>query len=228
MKKHQLAGIVLATLCLGTIAAKAQYYYPPSSHAPQHVGPYVRTDIGPSFFENGRITGFGGPTPSPVEYDTGLAADVALGWDFNQYLGADMELGYVGAQINNVPGFFSDNSHISNVPFLANVMLSLPIPHSNIVPYVGAGAGGTDVIFDTDGFGNGAATVFGTEDDVVFAWQAFAGVRFKLSENLSLGLGYKYFATGDPSFNYPPSPAFPVSFEGVRTHSVLLTLLLKF
>jgi opacity protein-like surface antigen len=224
MKYRDFAGVIASSLCLGATMAQAQYNYHPSAD----IGPYIRADIGPSFFENGRLTRFGGPVSSPVEYDTGLAADLALGWDFSQYVGADFELGYVGARINNVPGFFSDDSHIANVPFLANVTLSLPLPNCNVVPYVGVGAGGTDVIFDTNEFGNGATTVFGSEDDVVFAWQAVAGLRFKLNGNISLGLGYKYFATGKPSFSYPPAPNFPVDFKGARTHSILFTFLLKF
>ena len=46
----------------------------------------------------------------------------------------------------------SDNSRLYNVPFLVNATLSFPIPRTNIIPYVGAGVGGADVVFDTDNF----------------------------------------------------------------------------
>ena len=87
----------------------------------------------------------------------------------------------IGAKINNVPGYLSDNSRFYNVPFLVNATLSLPIPRTNIIPYVGAGVGGADVVFDTDNFqdSGGFNGVVGSENDVVFAGQIFAGVAFR-------------------------------------------------
>ena len=93
-----------------------------------------------------------GPVPSKVDYDTGLAFDAAFGWAFNRYVALDFETGFIGAEINNVPGYLSDNSRIYNVPFLVNATLSYPIPRTNIIPYVGAGVGGADMVFDTDNF----------------------------------------------------------------------------
>ncbi len=223
MKKQHLAGIVASILCFGSTVASAQGYY----YLPEDVGPYFRLGVGPSFFQNGRLTEFGVPVSSPVKYQTGLAADAAFGWAFNKYVAADFETGYIGAKIDSVPGYFSNNSHLYNVPFLVNVTLSLPIPHSFVIPYVGAGVGGADVVFDTDNFNDGVDAVFGSENDVVFAGQIFAGLRFRLSRDMSLDLGYKYFATGDPTFTYPPDN-FNVGFRGVRTHSVLLAFVWKF
>ena len=228
MKKQHLAGFVASVLCFSAAMAQAQDYY----YLPPDAGPYFRFGIGPSLFDDGRLTQFGGPVSSKVDYDAGLAADAAFGWDFNRYVALDFETGYIGAKINNVPGYISDNSHLYNVPLLVNVTLSLPIPRTNIIPYVGAGVGGADVVFDTDQFGPAPNNfVTGSENDVVFAGQIFAGVRFKLTGNMSLDLGYKYFATGNPTFSYPNefTPGnFDVGFRGARTHSVLLSLRFDF
>jgi opacity protein-like surface antigen len=223
MKCRYAIGVAALSLCLGATVAQAQYY----SYLPEGAGPTFRVGVGPSFFQDGRITQFGGPVSSTVDYDTGLAADVALGWAFNKYAALDFETGFIGAKINNVPGFFSDNSRIYNVPFLVNFTLSCPIPRTNIIPYVGAGVGGADVVFDTDNFNNGVDEVTGSENDVVFAGQLFAGVRFQLTRHLAFDLGYKYFATGNPTFTYPPDD-FNVSFKGARTHSVLFGLTFDF
>jgi opacity protein-like surface antigen len=223
MKKQCAAGMVGLSLCLGAAVAQAQYYYGPTPGA----GPYFRLDVGPSFFENGQLTQFGPPVSSQVKFETGLAADGAVGYAFNKYVAADFEIGYVGAKIDNVPGYFANNSYIYNVPFLANVTLSYPIPRTIMVPYIGVGVGGADVIFDTDSFSNISDEVVGSEDDVVFAWQAFAGVRFRLARDLTLGVGYKYFSTEDPTFTYPPDN-FHVAFDGVQSHSVMVTLEWKF
>ena len=134
MKKHLLSGIIVCILGFGTGGAEAQYYH----HSPAEAVPYFRVDIGPSVFEDGRLTSFGGPVSAPVNYDVGMAANLAVGWNFNRYIGTDFELGYVGAQLNDVPGFFWNDARISNMPFLANVTLSLPLPDTRLVPYIGA------------------------------------------------------------------------------------------
>jgi opacity protein-like surface antigen len=228
MKHRCIAGLIAGLLCLGAAGAEAQYY----SYLPEGAGPIFRVGVGPSFFQNGRLTQYGTSVSSPVDYDTGLAFDAAFGWAFNRYVALDFETGYIGAEINNVPGYISDNSRFYNVPFLVNATLSLPIPRTNIIPYVGAGVGGADVVFDTDQFGPSSTDyVSGSENDVVFAGQLFAGLRFQLTRHLALDLGYKYFATGNPTFSGPNDNApgnFDVSFKGARTHSVLFALKLDF
>jgi len=225
MKRKYCKGIAGAALFCGAIAASAQQYY---YFTAEGAGPYVRAEIGPSFFQDGRLNQFGGPADNSVQFDTGLAADAAFGFAFNQNFSVDFESGFIGARINNVQGYTSDNSSIYNVPLLVNATFSVPIPRTNIVPYAGIGAGGSISVFRTDGFSDGATTVFGRETDGVIAYQAFAGVRFMLTPQMSLGVGYKYFATADPVFSYPPSPNFDVGFQGVRTHSVLFTFQFNF
>ena len=225
MKRKMSIHLVAVVLFLGAITAQAQQYY---YFTAEGAGPYLRAGVGPSFFQDGRLKQFGGPADSSVQYDTGLAGDLAFGYAFNQFFSLDFESGYIGARIHSVAGYTSDHSSIANVPLLANATLFLPIPHSNVVPYAGVGAGGAVSVFDTDGLSDGVTTVDGRESDTEFAWQAFAGVRFMLSPHASLGVGYKYFATGAPTFSYPPSPNFDVGFRGVQTHSVLLTFQMSF
>ena len=197
-------------------------------------GPYFRADIGPTFVEDGKLTKFGGPVSQDVEFDVGFNFDAAIGYAFNKYLSTDFEFGFNGADIDSVSGFFAnDDTVLYNAPFLVNVTFSYPIPRTIITPYVGIGGGGSLTVFDTDGFGNGTDTVFGDDTDVVWAWQAFAGVRFELNKQAYLGLGYKYFATESSSFSYPPlfpgsGPDFHMAFDGVRSHSVLFVFNMKF
>ena len=229
MKHQHLLKTIGLILYLGATAARAQYY----SDTPLEAGPYFRIGLGPSFFEDGRLTQFGGPADSTVKFKTGLAGDAAIGYAFNKYVAGDFEVGGVGAEIKSVPGFFSDRTYLGNVSYLANVTLSCPIPRSIVVPYIGVGAGGSTTVFDTDGFGNNLVGVFGNDSDTVFAWQVRAGLRFRLNQLMSLGVGYKYFATEDSSFSYSPAfpgsgPNLPIAFEGVRTHSVMVTFQMQF
>jgi len=225
--KHQcLVKVVGLAFCLAAASVHAQYYSG-EVYNPHDIGPYGRFDIGASVFQNGQLNQFGGPVNRPVDYDVGFNFDAAFGYKFNKYLGADIDFGVIGTQINSVPGFFTSNSYLDNVPFMANITFFYPIPRTLIVPYIGGGAGGSFASFNTDGFGTSSAAVFGYESDVVFAWQAFAGVRIKLNKKMSLGIGYKYFATQDESFTYPNaslgSPSLTVGFKGVQTHSAFIT-----
>ncbi|HTV61273.1 MAG TPA: outer membrane beta-barrel protein [Verrucomicrobiae bacterium] len=233
MKKYTLA--VVSWACFSAAVSQAQdYYLPPGA------GLYFRAGVGPSFYQDGRLTYFGysGGTTSganaPVKYDTGVAANVAVGWAFNRYISADFETGYQGTQINYVPGYTQFHSDVYDMPFLANVTLSCPIPRTIVVPYIGVGAGGADTFFDAHSLSDNAdpalGTVYGHENDVEFAWQAFAGLRFQLAPNVTLGAEYQYFTTADTTYSYNsyPPPNFNVGFDGVRTHSVLFTFEWKF
>jgi opacity protein-like surface antigen len=227
MKIHRLVGIILASLSMSLAQAQDYWYFPPGA------GPYFRAGVGPSFFQNGTLESFtvagsSGPANAPVSYDTGVAFDAAFGYAFNKYIGLDFDTGYIWTRIDSVQGYQSNHSTIANVPILANATLSLPIPHTDIVPYIGGGAGGAVSVFDGHTFNDGTDFVQGEESDTVFAYQAFAGVRFTLGPNVSVGVGYKYFATADPTFSYPPSPNLNVRFSGIQSHSVLFTLQVNF
>jgi len=63
---------------------------------------------------------------------------------------------------------------------------------SKWVPYVGGGLGMAKV----------ESTILSAEsDDTVLAYQVGAGVGYKLTENTTATLGYKYFGTSDPNFD---------------------------
>jgi opacity protein-like surface antigen len=236
LKKISLAVIIALILSFGANTAQAQIVVPvqtvvpaqPYPYFPEGAGPYFRVGVGPSFFQNGQLNYFGGPFSARVQYNAEFASDVALGYAFNPYVATDFELGFIGAGINNVDAadFYTHNAYLYSFPFLANVILSYPIPRSIVTPYIGVGVGGANDIFDAGN--NFGGEVYGSENDVVFAWQAFAGLRFQLNPWMSLGIGYKYFATGSQTFSYPPYPNFDVGFDGVRTHSVLFTFQMNF
>jgi opacity protein-like surface antigen len=228
MRNRSLIGIVVLSLCL-VLEASAQF----QRELPAGAGPYARVGLGPAFLEEGRLSHFDGPAGNKVDYEVGFAASAAFGYAFNNYIAADFEFGAVGAGIDSVPGYYSYDTFLNNVPFLANVTLSCPIPGTRVVPYLGAGAGGSVTVFSTDGFGDGSVAVYGDDTDVVFAWQAFAGARVELNRRMSVGIGYKYFGTGDSSFRYPPffpgsEPDLVLGFDGIRAHSVIFSFQMKF
>jgi opacity protein-like surface antigen len=225
MKNPYFSSGVCLALCLGITTAGAQTYR-------EGAGPYFRVEMGPSFFQDGEVSQFGSQPSATVNYKTGIATDAAIGFAFNKYLATDFEFGAISAEINSASGYSSSSSFLYNFPFLANFTLSYPIRGTIVTPYIGAGAGGSSVVFDTDNFYNynTGYGVYGNETDTVFAWQAFAGLRFKLNHRMSLGVGYKYFTTGDSTFNYPlyNGADVPVTFKGVKSSSVLVTFQMTF
>jgi opacity protein-like surface antigen len=196
-------------------------------------GPYFRAAAGVSLTEEGRVTKFTpGPSGGDIDFDPGFNLDLAIGFAFNQNVALEFEFGGNGNEMHSVKGLAITDTFFYSAPFLANVVFQYPIPRTIVTPYVGAGAGGSVTVFDTDGFSNGTATLYGSDSDFVFAWQAFAGLRFDLNQYMSLGAGYKYFATGDSSFSYPPYP-FPgpnahLDIEGTRSHMILFVFNMKF
>jgi opacity protein-like surface antigen len=208
----------------------AQYMYDSYSSDSR---PYVRVGIGPAFTQNGRITEFTGfAAGNKISYHTGLAFDGAIGWAFNPWIAAELETGIIANEISHVQGFSLHDTFLYNVPMMANVTLKYHIPRTIVTPYVGAGVGGSVTGFDTDYFSNGDVSVFGSGSDLVFAYQFYAGVRFAINEQMSVAIGYKYFATDDAVIKYDSffagDPELHLGIQGVRTHVVTVSFNMKF
>ena len=70
---------------------------------------------------------------------------------------------------------------------------------TNWVPFVGGGIGGATISVDVKSVG-GAAIGY-DESDTVFAYQAGAGIGYKVTPKVTVGLSYRLFGTLDPEFN---------------------------
>jgi opacity protein-like surface antigen len=250
--KQKVSAIVLSFFCLGVSLARAQYYYypgpPPPMYAPPpgydggpslsfpaNSGPYFRLGGGPSFYFDGTLKQYGTVQNAHVSYDTGFALDMGIGYAFNKYVSVGFDTGYLETWIHSVnsPGFSTGGAYVSNVPFMAEATFSFPIPHTIFVPYIRVAGGGSSSQFWANGFGDARnGPVFGSEWDTVFAYSASAGVRFKVSRQFSVAVGYNYFATQDTTYGYPnivpPFGTFNVDFKGVQANTAMILLQWKF
>jgi opacity protein-like surface antigen len=218
--------LVLGTLQPGISAAQSRPLITP------HAGPYFHADLGGSIPAGGALTDASGyAAAGKVSYDAGLSLGVAAGYQFNPYLAVEVQSGWNVNQIDSIPGFSVSDTYFSSVPILVNGIFQWPIPRTRLVPFIGAGVGGAATIFDTDHMVNNTVALVGADSDFVFAWQAFAGLRFNISEQFSAGVAYKYYSTDDSEYRYVPvyyGPDLRLGFEGLQLHQIVLTCTLKF
>jgi len=126
------------------------------------------------------------------------------------------------------------DASVVNVPLLANAVFHIPL-ESNFVPYCGFGFGGATSILTIDHAtirdGSGInRSLDGDDSDFVWAAQAFAGFRYEFNDRMGVGFGYKFLATGQPSWDVFSFNAGSgqLRFDNARTHSFLAEFTLKF
>lgn len=176
----------------------------------QGSGFYFKADLGGNVSEDVEIKEFLGLNipGAKLELDPGVRAGVGGGYNFTDWLAAEAEIGFVENEIHGVKGasYSIHDATLANVPFLLNARLQYPMGRCPVTPYIGAGAGFSESIFDVDhlaiadGSGN-SVSIHGSDADAVFAWQAFAGVRYALNERMGLGIEYRYFEADSPSWH---------------------------
>ena len=163
-----------------------------------------------------------------LEFDPGVRVSVAGGYNFNPYIGVQLETGFIFNNVKGVSGGGDIDAVLSHVPLLANVVFRYDKPDCRWVPYLGAGVGGDASYIDLDDVrAPNGAIVDGSEGDIVFAWQAFAGIRYKLFEHMSIGAGYKYFYAGNPTWEVSHSSG-DIKAGSAQVHSFGLEFTLKF
>lgn len=113
----------------------------------------------------------------------------------------------------------ADEGNVQTWALMANVWWDLT-NDSQFTPYVGGGVGYAISKFD------GGAVYDGVDGN--FAWQLGAGINVAVSEETSLGIGYRYFDAGDVTLTLPTPAGTPTSAEqDVRGSAVLLQLTQK-
>jgi opacity protein-like surface antigen len=130
-----------------------------------------------------------GTVKGDLETDVGFRFSAGVGYNLNRNWGVEFDTGYVWNSIKD-----GGDSSFSHIPFIVNVVYRYPIG-AKWETYIGGGAGGVYSVLTAD---DGD---FDDDDaDVVFGWQAIAGVRYLISETMSVGVGYKYMGTAEGEY----------------------------
>lgn len=174
---------------------------------------YARTDFGPRFVSSLPFVSVTGPSGNPglynqkqVAFSTGYRQDISLGVWLTDWFGLSAETGFaLNAVRGNTQGMTVSSTTFWTVPLLAQLCFQYP-NESGWIPYLNFGFGGGWTILKVGGInyttgGQTAPTLSGTGNAVNNAYQIAVGVRYRLYEDLSLSLGYKFYGNSQATIN---------------------------
>jgi len=191
---------------------------------------YVRTEGGARFVSSMNIVnivGPNGPTNPAIEkeiaFSTGYRQDIDIGVWLLPWFGLSIETGFaLNAIRGNTEGMSVSSSTYWSVPILAQLCFQYP-NESGFIPYANFGFGGGWNYFkigsitypaNPDNF----TTLSGSGNDMNNAYQIAAGCRYRLYEQFSLTLAYKFYGTSQPTVDMGDNQQ--VTFGSPVTNSI--------
>lgn len=169
-----------------------------------------------------------------IDFDTGYLVSGAIGYSFDNI--ERFGPGFWNNVSIEIEGFYGENENdeIANFIGLSGSLDEQTTATGGMVnvyyesetgtdwrPYVGVGIGVANV--ELEARLNGLSIV--DDDDTVFAYQARAGVRYELTPNTRISVGYRFFETADPEFNLSGGGSFETEYQ---SHTVEVGLRYKF
>ena len=225
----------MSTIRLATCLLSAWFALPALAHDPAPFAPgkwNVRFDAGGNMPSDADVTEFSGPITQGGELKLSAGGQFGLagGYRLTPWLTLEGELGIAYNNVDSIGNWSYPDSGLSHLLLMANLVVEKPIGH--LVPFAGVGVGGD---FSYLSFGNDYGYCWDSEPDgeardAVWAWQAFAGLRYLFSDNCSLGVMYRYFATDDQNWDVDwwSGPGFDVGVKGIGVHAVSLVFNMSF
>jgi opacity protein-like surface antigen len=121
------------------------------------------------------------------------------------------------------------DSSYNNFPLLANLVFQYPC-RCGFTPFAGGGLGPSFSILNADAIVANGSVIDGSDADVVFAYQLFAGLRYRLNERMELGATYKYFVADGADWDADVflGPDSSIEFDDTQTHIVAFTFDFRF
>lgn len=147
-------------------------------------GSYFKFDVGPNYLGKIHQDFVNLDIERDLDMNMGVRGSVAEGFLLNRFIGVELETGVIWNELDE------SFDWLMQVPLLANLVLRYECK-GGFAAYVGAGGGGAVVI------ANATFPDDVSDATIVPAWQAMAGVSYNFSENLAVGLVYKYMGIKD-------------------------------
>jgi len=161
-------------------------------------GPYVGAQVGAVFLSDSTFS-IAGIDVGDAKFDTGFGFGLAGGFDYGTWR-LEGEFAYrVNDNKEVTYGGTTDpiGGDISSMALMVNGYYDFKTVSPTFVPYLGVGVGGAQVSAKVTDPIDGTVI---DDSDTGFAYQFAAGVGIVASKQLTIDLGYKYFATTEPSF----------------------------
>ncbi|NDC80431.1 MAG: hypothetical protein EB090_04070 [Verrucomicrobia bacterium] len=189
---------------------------------------YIRTEGGARFVSSMNIVnvvGPNGPSNSVIEkeiaFSTGYRQDIDAGVWLTDWFGLAVETGFaLNAIRGNTQGMTVSSSTYWSIPIMAQLCFQYP-NDSGFLPYINFGFGGGWNYFNIGSInynGPNFTTLSGSGNDMNNAYQIAAGIRYRLYDQLSLTLAYKFYGTSQPTVDMGDSQQ--VTFGSPVTNSI--------
>jgi OOP family OmpA-OmpF porin len=192
-------------------------------------GWYLSLGAGANWLEEGAVNELDSgslQTANEFDWDSGFIGAAAIGYDFGNHWRAEFEVAY---RSNEADGFCSSGGECSTVSDadvwelsqMINVFYDFHLG-GNWSAAVGAGVGGTLVVFDPGNSGNFDNSNRGVDgDDYVLSGQLLAEAGYRLTERWQLFAQYRYMIMDDPEIQ--DATEIQETWEMEKTdHSVLI------
>ena len=160
-------------------------------------GPYVGGQAGAVFLSDSSVSAPG--ESADIKFDTGYGVGVFGGYDYGTWRleGEFTWRKNDNKEVSSAFGTDSIGGDTSSMALMLNGYYDFRMVSPTFVPYLGVGVGGARVATKVDDPVDGTVI---DDNDMVFAYQLAAGVGFVMNRQVTIDLGYKYFATSDPEF----------------------------
>ena len=140
-----------------------------------------------------------------IEFEPGFGLGIGGGCWLTPWLAVEVETGYGVNNIDTLGGHDVADAMVAQMPWLVNLVFQYD-GWKKIKPFLGAGAGGLTTILSVDDqtwidAEGDDAWIDGSQDDTVLAFQGFAGVTYQFTDNVSVGLRYRFLGASGPSWD---------------------------
>ena len=239
MIRKLISRVILGCICTAGLSHAQQPMEVEPRRAPEEAGFYIQGEVGGQWTHDIKLNEFFGVPLTPdskIKLDPGLRAGVAGGYQFNDFFALEGELGFMGSHIESITSAtYIHDAYYANLPFLVNARLQFP-NRSIVTPFIGAGVGFSQTILDVDNISimdtqGGITTMHGSDWDTVFAWQAFAGLKFRINDYMRVSIQYHYFTADGATYNAEfagGTPSGTISFGRAETHAVSAAFVFRF
>jgi len=170
---------------------------------------FARTELGIRFMSSlslvtisGPQDGLGAYTQKQFAFGTGYRQDFDVGVQLIDWFGLSFTSGFALNSVRaNTEGMTVSDGTYWTFPFMAQLCFQYP-NDSGWIPYLNFGFGGAVTVLKLGQVTYaGAPSISGTGNCVTNAYQISAGVRYRLYEDLSITLGYKFYGNSQGTVN---------------------------